>query len=358
LLVRASLADQRGGRLDTTEHWLVRNSMKIAVFSTKPYDRKALSEANRKCEHELTFFELRLNETTAALAEGFDVVCPFVNDDLSAPVLESLRRGGVKLLALRSAGFNHVDMRAAAQQGLTVSRVPAYSPYAVAEHAVGLILTLNRKFHRAHSRVREGNFSLDGLLGFDLHGKKIGVVGTGKIGTAFARIMAGFGCHVLAHDPTPSEDVVALGAHYVTLNDLFSSADIIALHLPLTPKTLHIVDTKAIAQMKPGVMLINTSRGALVDTRAVIAALKRGKIGSLGLDVYEEEADLFFEDLSSTVIQDDVFARLLTFPNVLITGHQGFFTQEALRAIAETTLENATAFETGKGELHRIEYVE
>jgi len=344
--------------LDTFVRRLLIKLMKIAVFSTKPYDKRALTEANRKCGHDLTFFEPRLTQSTVSLADGYSAVCPFVNDDLSAPVIESLAKGGVQLLALRSAGFNHVDMQAAVRHGITVARVPAYSPHAVAEHAVGLILTLNRKFHRAYSRVREGNFALDGLLGFDLHGKKVGVIGTGKIGTVFCRIMAGFGCHVLAHDLAPSDEVHALGAHYVSLNDLFSSADIIALHLPLTPKTLHMVDTKAIAQMKPGVMLINTSRGALIDTRAVIAGLKRGKIGALGLDVYEEEADLFFEDLSSTVIQDDVFARLLTFPNVIITGHQGFFTQEALRAIAETTLENATAFETGKGELHRVEYVD
>jgi D-lactate dehydrogenase len=277
-----------------------------------------------------------------------------VNDRLSAEVVATLAENGVRLLTLRSAGFNHVDLRATARHGITVARVPAYSPHAVAEHAVGLILTLNRHLHRAFNRVREGNFSLDGLLGFDLHGRTVGVVGTGRIGAIFCRIMAGFGCRLLAHDPYPSEDAIAAGAAYVELSELLRDSDIITLHLPLTPTTHHLIDTAAVQRMKPGAMLINTSRGGLVDTVAVIEGLKSGRIGALGLDVYEEEADLFFEDLSSTVIQDDVFARLLTFPNVLITGHQGFFTAEALRNIAETTLANATAFETGVGELHEV----
>ncbi len=330
--------------------------MKIAVFSTKAYDRNALDEANGRHHHDLHYFEPRLTLKTTILARGFDAVCPFVNDELTAPVIAALAEGGVRLLTLRSAGFNHVDLRAAAAHGVTVARVPAYSPYAVAEHAVGIILTLNRKFHRAYARVREGNFSLDGLLGFDLSGKTVGVIGTGKIGTAFCRIMAGFGCRILAHDPYPNDEVREIGALYVDLDELFAASDIVALHLPLTPDTFHLVGSATVERMKPGAMLINTSRGGLVDTKAVIHGLKSGRIGSL--DVYEEEADLFFEDLSGKVIQDDVFARLLTFPNVLITGHQGFFTAEALNAIAETTLSNATAFQCGEGEIHLVSEAE
>jgi D-lactate dehydrogenase len=332
--------------------------MKIAVFSTKPYDRQALDDANQRHRHELVYLEPRLTPETVALADGFDAVSPFVNDQLSAEVVEALAERGVRLLTLRSAGFNHVDLRAAARHGVAVARVPAYSPYAVAEHAAGLILTLNRKLHRAYNRVREGNFSLDGLLGFDLHGRTVGVIGTGKIGAVFCRIMAGFGCRILAHDPFPSDEVRGMGAEYVELDALFAEADVIALHLPLTPETHHLIDHAAVERMKPGVTLINTSRGGLVDTHAVIHGLKRGRIGALGLDVYEEESELFFEDLSGTVIQDDVFARLLTFPNVLITGHQGFFTREALENIAETTLANATAFESTGEALHAVELEE
>lgn len=328
--------------------------MKIAVFSTKPYDRDALDRANKAHGHDLVYFESRLSPATASLARGFDAICPFVNDDLSESVIEVVASSGVRLLTLRSAGFNHVDLRAAAQRQVVVARVPAYSPHAVAEHAIGMILTLNRKFHRAYARVRDGNFSLEGLLGFDLCGKTIGVLGTGKIGTVFCSIALGFGCRVVAHDAYQSPEVEKLGVKYATLGEVLAEADIVALHLPLTPETRHLIDAAAISRMKAGVMLINTSRGALVDTRAVISGLKSGRIGSLGLDVYEEEADLFFEDLSNTVIQDDVFARLLTFPNVLITGHQGFFTKEALERIAETTLSNATAFETGTGPLYRV----
>lgn len=332
--------------------------MRIAVFSTKPYDRAALDQANQRHGHDLVYFEPRLTRDTAPLARGFEAVCPFVNDELSAPVLRTLAEGGLRLLTLRSAGFNHVDLQAAAAHGVVVARVPAYSPHAVAEHAAGLILTLNRRLHRAYARVREGNFALEGLLGFDLHGKTVGVVGTGKIGTAFCRIMAGFGCRVLAHDPYPGDEARRAGAEYVALDELLGAADVVALHLPLTPETHHLIDAAALGRMKHGVMLVNTSRGGLVDTRAVIDGLKSGRIGALGLDVYEEEADLFFEDLSGTVIQDDVFARLLTFPNVLITGHQGFFTREALAGIAETTLANATAFQTGEGTLHRVDLEE
>jgi D-lactate dehydrogenase len=328
--------------------------VKVAVFSTKPYDQRFLDAANERHAHQLKFFEPRLTPETAPLAAGHDAVCAFVNDQLSAPVLELLAEGGTRLIALRSAGFNHVDLEAAAEWGITVVRVPAYSPYAVAEHAAALILALNRKLHRAYARVREGNFALDGLLGFDLHGRTVGVVGTGKIGVVFARIMQGFGCRLLGSDPYPNPEVEALGLEYVELPDLFAAADIIALHAPLTPETHHLIDAAAIARMRDGVMLINTSRGALVDTRAVIEGLKTGRIGALGLDVYEEEEALFFEDFSGQVITDDVFARLLTFPNVIITGHQGFFTVDALLNIAETTLTNITAFEQGEGELHEV----
>jgi len=328
--------------------------LKIAVFSTKRYDREMLSRANAAHGHELAFFEPRLLPETAALAAGFPVICPFVNDEISREVLTLLAPDGLRLVTLRSAGFNHVDLDAAAEFGITVARVPAYSPYAVAEHAVGLILTLNRQFHRAYARVREGNFALDGLLGFDLHGRTVGIVGTGRIGTIFARIMAGFGCRLLGVDPSPHDEARELGVRYVNLDEALHESDILALHLPLTPETRHLIDARALDRMKDGVMLVNTSRGAIIDTRAVIAALKSGKLGSMGLDVYEEEADLFFEDLSNTVLQDDVFARLLTFPNVLVTGHQGFFTREALANIAETTLANVTAFETGLGTLERV----
>lgn len=327
--------------------------MKTAVFSTKPYDQAFLNRINQQHGHPLSFFESRLTPKTAPLAAGFPVVCAFVNDQLDEEVLRTLHEGGTRLLALRSAGFNHVNLSVAKALGFTVARVPAYSPYAVAEHAVALILTLNRKTHRAFNRVREGNFSLDGLLGFDLRGRTVGVIGTGKIGQVFAQIMRGFGCDVLAYDPYPNRDAEAI-VQYVPLPHLLKQSDIISLHCPLTPDTYHLIDKNALEQTKPGVMLINTSRGALVDTRAVIDGLKSGQVGYLGLDVYEEEADLFFEDLSNRVIQDDIFMRLLTFPNVVITGHQGFFTEEALVNIASTTLENITAFETGRGTLHRV----
>ncbi|MBM9596032.1 2-hydroxyacid dehydrogenase [Roseitranquillus sediminis] len=318
--------------------------MRIAVFSTKPYDARYLEMANR-AGHELVFLEARLSAETASLAGDADAVCAFVNDDLGAGVVSALADGGVRLIALRSAGFNHVDLAAAEAAGIAVARVPAYSPHAVAEHTVALILTLNRKTHRAYNRVREGNFALDGLLGFDLDGKTVGIVGTGKIGEVVARILGGFGCTLLAHDPVESSICTALGVRYVEFDELLGASDIITLQCPLTPETFHLIDAAALARVKPGVMLINTSRGAVVDTRALIQGLKSGAVGSVGLDVYEEEADLFFEDFSDKFIPDDVFARLLTFPNVLITGHQAFFTEEALTAIAETTIANVSAFE-------------
>jgi D-lactate dehydrogenase len=321
--------------------------MRVAVFSTKPYDRSFLTTANAAFGHEMTFFEPRLTIETIVLAAGYPAICAFVNDVLDRPVLQGLSGGGTRLVALRSAGFNNVDLAAAGELQLTVVRVPAYSPHAVAEHTVALILALNRKLPRASNRVRDGNFALEGLLGFDLHGKTVGIIGTGRIGAVVARIMAGFGCRLLAYDLQPNEACLALGVDYKPLAELLSTSDVITLHAPLTPETHHLIDREAVARMKSGVMLINTSRGALLDTRAVIAGLKSGQIGSLGLDVYEEEEDLFFEDLSNRVLQDDVFARLLTFPNVLITGHQAFFTHEALTAIAETTLANISAIERG-----------
>jgi D-lactate dehydrogenase len=328
--------------------------VRVAVFSSKPYDVESLQAANEGHGHDLVFLEPRLSNSTVPLAAGCDAVCAFVNDDVGSEVLEQLALGGVQLVALRSAGFNHVDLPTAGRLGVVVARVPGYSPHAVAEHAVGLILALNRKIHRAYNRVRENNFALTGLLGFDLHGRTVGVVGTGRIGTVFARIMRGFGCRVLAADLHPSEECEALGVEYVDLGHLLRESDIVALHCPLTPDTHHLIDAEALEQMRDGVMLINTSRGALVDTAAVVHGLKVGKIGQLGLDVYEEEGDLFFEDLSDRVVGDDVFSRLLTFPNVLITGHQAFFTREALTNIATTTIGNITAFERGQGRIYAV----
>jgi D-lactate dehydrogenase len=322
--------------------------MNVAVFDTHRYDREAFSRANARHQHTLTFLDPRLTPETAGLAAGFDAVCSFVNDRLDAESLATLQRGGVRLIALRSAGFNHVDLDAAARLSLAVVRVPEYSPYAVAEHAVTLLLALNRKIHRAFNRVREGNFSLDGLVGYDLHGKTAGVVGTGKIGAVMLRILRGFGCRLLATDMAPDEALAAeLGVEYVALHDLLGASDIVSLHVPLTPATRHLIDARALETMKKGVILINTGRGALVDAVALIAALKSGHLGAAGLDVYEEEEGVFFNDLSGQVLQDDVLARLLTFPNTLITSHQGFLTREALDNIAETTLASISAFAQG-----------
>lgn len=326
--------------------------MRVAVFSTKRYDRAFLDAVNAG-RQELVYHETRLEPSTAALAAGFDGVCAFVNDDLSAATLTALREGGTRLVALRSAGFNNVDLACADRLGIVVARVPAYSPHAVAEHAAALVLGLNRHTHRAYNRVREGNFSLEGLLGFDLYGKTVGVIGTGKIGLVFARIMQGFGCRILASDPYPDPQAPDY-VEYVELDALYAQADIVSVHCPLTPQTHHLIDARAVDRMKPGVMLINTSRGRVVDTQALVAGLKSGRIGAVGLDVYEEEEALFFRDLSDRVIADDMFMRLTTFPNVLITGHQGFFTREALHNIADVTLANIEAFETGQGTLHRV----
>ena len=319
--------------------------MKVALFGCKPYDRRFFEAANESYNHELIFLEPHLHEKTALLAKDAEAVCIFVNDEVNADTLEILAKQGVHLIALRCAGYNNIDLEAAKRLGMQIVRVPAYSPYAVAEHAIALILSLNRKIHRAYYRVREGNFSLNGLLGFDLHGRTVGIIGTGKIGYLTGQILAGFGCRILAYDPYPNSNFSQFG-QYVSLEELYAESDIISLHCPLTEENRHLIGEKAISKMKPGVMLINTSRGGLIDTQAVIAGLKDKTIGYLAIDVYEKEADLFFEDLSSEVIQDDMFERLLTFPNVIVTGHQAFFTEEALNNIANTTLSNITEIET------------
>lgn len=322
-------------------------TMRILFFSTQAYDSESFQASNHRHGFELHFQQAHLQVDTAVLAQGFEVVCAFVNDDLSRPVLERLAAGGTRLVALRSAGYNHVDLAAAEALGLPVVHVPAYSPHAVAEHAVGLILTLNRRLHRAYNRTREGDFSLHGLTGFDLHGKRVGVIGTGQIGETFARIMAGFGCELLAYDPYPNPRIQALGGRYLALDALLAESDIVSLHCPLTADTRHLIDAQRLATMKPGAMLINTGRGALVNAAALIEALKSGQLGYLGLDVYEEEADIFFEDRSDQPLQDDVLARLLSFPNVVVTAHQAFLTREALAAIADTTLDNIAAWQDG-----------
>jgi D-lactate dehydrogenase len=319
--------------------------MRMILFSSRQYDIDTFGEANAAYGYELHFQESHLEADTAILAQGYEVVCPFVNDSIDAAVLERLHEGGTRLIALRSAGFNHVDLAAAAKLGIAVVRVPAYSPHAVAEHAAGLILALNRRLPKAVARTREGDFSLNGLLGFDLHGKTVGVIGTGVIGRVFGRIMAGFGMRLLARDPgPPADDLLSLGATYVPLDTLLAEADVVSLHCPLLPSTYHLIDARALAKMKFGAMLINTGRGGLVESNALVGALKSGQLGHLGLDVYEEEGGLFFEDHSNLPLQDDVLARLLMFPNVIVTAHQAFFTREAMNEIAHTTLGNVRAW--------------
>lgn len=319
--------------------------MKVAVFSAKSYDIKYLDQENKRFSHELVYFAVHLDEHTAMLANGFDAVCAFVNDNINDACLHILADNRIKIIALRCAGFNNINLNVAAALNMTIVRVPEYSPHGVAEHALTLILALNRKIYRAYNRVRENNFLLEGLLGFNVHSKTVGVVGTGKIGSVFCRIMQGLGCRVVAYDPCPVQDCINDGVEYMQYDELIRCSDIISLHCPLTPETHHIIDDDAIALMKNGVMLVNTSRGALIDTVAIIRGLKSKKIGYLGMDVYEEESDLFFEDVSGEILEDDVFARLLTFPNVLITGHQAFFTSEALEKIANITLQNITDLE-------------
>jgi D-lactate dehydrogenase len=323
--------------------------MKVAVFNTRRYDRQFLKAANSEGKHELIYFETGLQPKTALLADGCPAVCAFVNDNLGAETLQLLAAQGVRFVALRCTGFNNVDLQTAADLGIQVARVTVYSPYSVAEFAVGLILMLNRKLYRAYNRVRDDNFSLEGLMGFDLHGRTVGIVGTGKIGRILGQILHGFGCHLLGYDPYPHPDFEAIGdARYVSAEELLANSDIISLHCPLTPENYHIVNQETIAKMKPGTMLINTSRGKLIDTKAAIDGIKSGQIGYLGIDVYEEEESLFFEDLSDTVIQDDTFQLLQSFPNVIVTGHQAFFTSDAISQICETTIANLSDFEAGR----------
>lgn len=328
--------------------------MKAAIFSFHNFEKSFLEEANKNLHHELTYIDARLDKNTAKLAAGFPAICAFVSDRMDRETLSLLAQGNTKFIALRSAGFNNVDLAAAHALGIKVARVPEYSPHSVAEHTVALILALNRKLYKAYNRVREANFSLEGLMGFDMNGKTVGVIGTGKIGALVVRILTGFGCKVLAYDVVQNPACVKLGAKYTPLSDLYSKSDIITLHCPLNAQTRHLISAPGIESMKPGVMLINTGRGALVDTKALINGLKSGKFGYVGLDVYEEEESLFFEDCSNRILTDDVFSRLLTFPNVLITGHQGFFTDTAVRNIAATTLQNLSDFEAGNPLLNQV----
>lgn len=315
--------------------------MKITFFSSQPYDRVFFERFNNSLRFELNFLDITLDEHSALLAKGSDAICVFVNDKVTAPIIATLKENGIKVIALRCAGFNNIDIETCRTAQIRVCRVPAYSPEAVAEHAVAMILTLNRKTHKAYNRVREQNFSLNGLLGFNLHGKTVGVIGTGNIGQAFCRIMLGFGCTVKAFDLIANREMEAIGVTYHPLIDVLQS-DIISLHCPLNEQTKHLINPDTIGLVKKGAMLINTGRGALIDTKTMIQALKKGHISALGMDVYEQEEKLFFRDLSTNIIQDDDIQRLMSFPNVLITAHQAFFTDEALSQIAMTTLNNVS----------------
>ncbi len=322
--------------------------MKVAVFSTKPYDQEYFELYQKDHDFEFTFFETQLNNDTANLTSGFDVTCVFVNDKVNRETIEILAENGIKLIALRCAGYNNVDLEAASKKNIKVVRVPAYSPEAVAEHAVALILTLNRKTHKAYNRVREGNFSLNRLIGFNLHGKTVGVIGTGKIGATFCRIIQGFGCRIVAYDKFESQELKETGVEYKTLEGVFRDSDIISLHCPLIPETKHMINHEALQLMREGIMIINTSRGALIDTADIIEGLSSQKVGYLGIDVYEQEENLFFKDLSESIIHDDLILRLNSFPNVLITSHQAYFTKEAMVEITTTTLNNIRDFAEGK----------
>ena len=319
--------------------------MRTAFFSTKSYDLDVFEKVNKSYNHDITFFEARLRTRTANLTKGYDVICVFVNDRLDAECIDKLVENNTKLIALRCAGFNNVDIQYAKEKGIKIMRVPSYDPHAVAEHALALILTLNRKTHKAYNRIREGNFSLERLTGFTLQGKTIGVIGTGKIGEIFALTMKGLGCRVYAYDRNEKENLIETGIKYTSFEKVLMESDIVSLHCPLTSETKHIINKKALEIMKKGSMLINTSRGGLINTPDVINSLKENHLGYLGIDVYEQEEKLFFKDLSETIIQDDIIARLVSFPNVLITAHQAFFTFEALNEIASTTLQNITDFE-------------
>ena len=322
--------------------------MKIAVFSTKPYDQEYFEAYSSDYDLELTFFETALNYTTANLTAGFEIACVFVNDKVDEKTLITMSGNGIKLVALRCAGYNNVDLEAAKRNNIKVVRVPAYSPEAVAEHALALIQTLNRKTHKAYNRIREGNFSLNRLIGFNLHGKTVGVIGTGKIGATFCKIMKGFGCRIIAFDVHKADELIDLGVEYRSLDEVFKLSDIISLHCPLTPETKHLVNEESLSLMKNGVMIINTSRGALINTADIIKGLSSRKIGYLGIDVYEQEENLFFKDLSESIIEDDMILRLNSFPNVLITAHQAYFTREAMEEITLTTLNNITEFQKGE----------
>lgn len=322
--------------------------MKVAVFSTKPYDQEYFDLYADKEELQFTYFDSPLNRDTANLASGFEVICVFVNDHVDRETIDQLASRGVKLIALRCAGYNNVDLEAAAEKNIKLVRVPAYSPEAVAEHALALILTLNRKTHKAYNRVREGNFSLNKLLGFNLHGKTVGVIGTGKIGATFCGIMKGMGCKVVAYDLYPSEQLKKQGIIYKSLEEVFKGSDIISLHCPLNPDTKHMINKKTLSLMKDGIMIINTSRGALINTSDIIEGLSNKKIGYLGIDVYEQEENLFFQDMSETIIEDDLILRLNSYPNVLITSHQAYFTREAMVEITQTTIRNIREFCQGK----------
>ncbi|WP_286264075.1 2-hydroxyacid dehydrogenase [Thalassotalea atypica] len=315
---------------------------KVAVFSSKKYDKAFLEKYNVDTDLEFTFFESKLSRETVDLAQGFDAICMFVNDHADKFVLDHLKDFGIKVIALRCAGFNNIDIDYAARHGFKLCRVPEYSPEAVAEHTVGLMLTLSRKFHKAYNRIREDNFALDGLMGFNLHQKTVGIVGTGNIGLATTKILTGFGCKLICYDPNESEQVKQLGAEYVSLDELFRRSDIISLHCPLLNSTHHLINEDTLQLMKKGAMLINTSRGGLIDSVAIVKALLSRQLGYLGIDVYELESSLFFEDLSGEIIDDDVFVRLASLPNVVITGHQGFFTEEAISTIAKTTVGSLT----------------
>jgi len=322
--------------------------MKLTFFSAQPYDKVFFEEHNKQFGFNIDFFEVALTEKSVNLIQHSEAICVFVNDRVTQPVVELLAAKGIKIIALRCAGFNNVDLRAAAHANMRVVRVPAYSPHAVAEHAVAMIMTLNRKTHKAYNRIREQNFSLNGLMGFDLFEKTIGVVGTGNIGQVFCRLMLGFGCHVLAYDVKEDKGMLEAGVIYLPLEEVLSKADVLSLHCPLNEKTRYLIGDSTIKRMKKGAMLINTSRGGLINTISVIKALKSGKLGALGIDVYEQEESLFFRDLSEHIIEDDTITRLMSFHNVLITAHQGFFTQEAMDQIAETTLSNLKAFDSGE----------
>lgn len=313
--------------------------MKIAFFDAKPYDKESFEKISRSFGAEITYFETKLNEDTVSLATGYDAVCVFVNDTVNSVVIDELCKEGVKIIALRCAGFNNVDMSYACGK-IHVVRVPAYSPYAVAEHSMALLLTSVRRIHKAYIRTRDFNFSLNNMMGFDLHGKTVGVVGTGKIGRCFINICKGFGMNVIAFDKFPADDLKEMGVKYVSMDEMFKESDIISLHCPLTEETYHIIDEKSIEKCKKGVVIINTSRGALVDAQALLEGIKSRKIGAACLDVYEEESDLFFEDFSGHILEDDILARLISMPNVIVTSHQAFLTAEALGNIAETTLSN------------------